>query len=74
MKTSNGWKIYLDELIDDLGDGHEWGEWTCEIELPNGEIIKGGVQGDPYMIAEETLVDEDGTPFTEEFINAHSIK
>lgn len=74
MRTSHGWRLSMVELLDDLGDSPTWGEWRCEIELPDGEIVEGGVQGDEHSFAEETLVDENGHPFTDEFIEAHASK
>lgn len=48
-------KIHKYELIEDLGDGGGWGIWKCEIEMSDGSIYEGSVQGDEYSTAEETL-------------------
>jgi len=49
------------ELLDDLGDSPTWGEWTCNVLLPDGKWLENcSVQGDEHDIARETLTDEDG--------------
>ncbi len=53
----------LIELIEeiDLIDDNNWGEWSCHYSLDNGRTWQdGGVQSDRELIADETLVDEDG--------------
>ena len=55
-------KIHKIELDEDLGDGHKWGIWRCEVKMDDGTIRQGYVQGDEHSTAEETLefIDEDG--------------
>lgn len=48
-------KIHKTELIDDLGDGHKWGVWSCQIETADGTFLDGSVQGDEHSTAPETL-------------------
>ena len=61
ITTKDGLKIEMVELLDDLGDSPTWGEWTCNVLLPDGKWLENcSVQGDEHDIARETLTDEDG--------------
>lgn len=63
MKTKDGLYIDMIELIDDLGDSPTWGEWLCNVHLPDGTVLENcTVQGDEHSIARETLADEEGKP------------
>lgn len=53
-------RIDLIELVDDLGDGPDWGEWSCEYLDKDGEWKEGFIQSDGHMTAYETLTDAEG--------------
>lgn len=53
-------KIHKYEMIDHLKSG--WGVWLCEVEMPDGTIRHGSVQGDEHSTAEETLEFDEPEP------------
>lgn len=56
MKTTpeNIKSIELIDTIDTLKPG-QWWDWSCEVELADGTLWEGTIQGDEHMQALETL-------------------
>lgn len=40
---------------DEIGHDSGWSMWECEVEMDDGTIRRGFVQGDEHSMAEETL-------------------
>lgn len=48
-------KIHKTVRTDEIGHDCGWSMWECDVEMDDGTIRKGFVQGDDNTTAEETL-------------------
>lgn len=58
-------RVHPYEVIDAIDDCN-WSEWACEVEMPDGKIVEGCIQGDGHCFEEDTLRDENGDRFPAE--------
>lgn len=54
LLIAQGGKIVLNEKIDELKSG-QWWLWDCDVEMPDGRVIEGTVQGNEHQIEASTL-------------------
>jgi len=55
MLLAQGGKIVVGEMIDDLKGGKRWGICECTVEMPDGRVIEGTVQGSDHEFEASTL-------------------
>jgi hypothetical protein len=54
-------RIHKTARTDEIGHDSGWSMWECDVEMSDGTIRKGFVQGDEHSTAEETLeLEEEG--------------